>query len=161
MKRVIIRFTVLMILITTGCFLYASSPAAVTSCWETTYNKWQGCDNSYASTQTSHFYAQQTCTTLAQNNCQQYQIGSPAYSSCFDTALNACILQDQQNYDNRGSSYGTCLGIEGNGNNCIEQLESCDPARDRAAACNGVYFGSEDGDALTTCLNNSGFNQCQ
>mgnify|MGYP001478852718 CR=1 FL=1 len=74
---------------------------------------------------------------------------------------NSCMTQDWAAYNSRGSTYGTCIGLEGNGNNCIEQLEGCDPARDRAAACNGLYSGSEDGDALSVCLNNSGIWQCQ
>lgn len=161
MKKVISRLATLSVMITAGFLLYNDLPVKAASCWETAYNKWQNCDNNYSATLTTHYYSPQTCAATAQNSCQHHPPGTPAYNSCYNAAYTACIAQDQQNYDNRGSSYGSCLGFEGNGGNCVEQLESCDPARDRASACNGLYAGSEDGEALSTCLNNSGIYQCQ
>ena len=162
MKRVILRLVTLLIMVTAGVVFYYDTPVQAAACWEQVYARWQSCDNNYASTQTAHYYAPQTCANTAQNSCQQYQPGTPAYDACYDPIYNSCRTQDNQNYNNRGSSYGSCIGIEGNASNCIEQLaDGCDRARDRASACYYLYPNSDDADAYSTCLNDSGIGQCQ
>lgn len=166
MKRVILRLATLLVMVAAGVVFYYDSPVQAAACWEQVYARWQTCDNNYSNTFTAHYFAPQTCASTAQNSCQQHPQGSSAYNSCYATYNSSCITQDQQNYNNRGSAYGSCIGIEGNIGNCVEQLQfTCDDARFRAATCDNLYgYGNgenADGEAYSACINNSGIGQCQ
>ncbi len=190
MKRVISRFTILLILAAAGFLIYNESPVKAASCWETAYSKWTACDNGYSNTTyqqaTVNSYclnntasicaadADSFCASQANANCTNNsnpnQCYNNNYNSCYSSRYQSCHteteLQCRSNindaYNNRNNTYSSCLGFEGNGNNCIEQIaDSCQQARDRASSCNSVYNGSEDSDALSICLENSGVSQCQ
>lgn len=190
MKRMISRLGTLLVLLTAGCYLYASSPIAAISCWEQAYNKWMGCDGAYVNTKNLYmdrgYYcannaattcstsANTFCTAQATNSCSGHpdpqQCYNSAYSNCYLSQYQSChtstevqCLQNVENaYNGRGNSYFSCLGIEGNYGNCVEEVEfSCVEAQNRAAACYSVYSGIDDGEASATCRANSGIDQCQ
>lgn len=190
MKRMLSRIGTLLVLLGTGCFLYASSPVAVLSCWEQAYNKWMGCDGGYFNTKYQYqdrtgyctntaagacsSSTQASCNTHATNACSSdpdpvacYNYAyntcySTQYPACYDATEYNCLLSITNTYNNRGNAYSSCLGMEGNYGNCVEEVEfSCSEAQSRSAACLSAYADSEDYSAYSTCVANSGINQCQ
>lgn len=140
-------------LIAAGGFLYLtpSSEASVLSCWEQAYNKWMGCDGAYVNTKSTYADGDNYCENNAANTCSATAntyctnqansscTGNPNPQQCFNNAYNSCYLPQYQNchtstkvqclqnlqtaYNNRGNSYQSCLGFEGNYGNCVEELE--------------------------------------
>lgn len=192
MKKLIVKLASLSVLITAGWVLYVDVPseAATLSCWEQAYNKWMGCDGAYFNTknlyqdrstycdntaaQSCVISVGNTCNSAANTNCandadpqvcaQLYYATCYAatYPSCHSSAEYSCLISVTNSYDNRGNAYSTCLGMEGNYGNCIEQPEfSCTDAQNRALSCASVYSGSDDGSAYWTCRANSGIDLCQ
>ncbi len=163
MKKSIVKLGTLSVLLT-AVFLMGNNSTVEASldCWQIAYNTWQSCDSAYSDTRYAHIYAPDTCAVSSQNSCQQHAPGTPDYNACYIPAYNACIAADQTRFDDRGSTYSTCTGSEGNAGNCIEKPQGfCDDARSRAATCSSLYYKTEDSDAYTTCYNNSGIGQCE
>lgn len=169
MKRLLTRLTTLIVMTLTGWMIYADTPAsAAQDCATAVYDKWNTCDNGYSNTAQQYAirvsYCEQnapaTCPPAAEPGCAALPPSEYA-TCCLAASRAACEATVSANYDNRGSAYFTCLGIgEGNLGNCIEQIDICPAAHDRAAMCNLIYEESEDWDARNTCLANSGINQC-
>lgn len=184
------RSAMLVVFVLSGCFIYLDTPAeAALDCWQQAYNKWTGCDNAYSNTvytynnmnaycsnnaanicsASANSYCSQQATTACQGNpdpqCYTNSYNGcylSQYQSCHTQTTTQCATNVQNAYNNRGNSYGSCLGIEGNFGNCIEQVDGgCLLAQDRVTACYATYTGSEDGDALQLCILNSGIGQCQ
>ena len=190
MKRIIWKFVTLLILIMTGFLFQDNSPVKAASCWEMAYNKWMSCDNAYSNNINQHADINNYCANNSASNCSatagNYCSGQasttcasdPNYSMCYNNSYSSCYLPAYQSchtetelecrdnvdtaYNNRGSAYASCLGFEGNANNCVEQIAGfCQEANNRAAICSNLYSGSEDYDAYYTCRANSGIDQCQ
>lgn len=191
MKRIVLKLATLAVLIGSGTFLISSEPAAaaLTSCWESAYNKWNACDGAYSNTVTT-YHDSSYCTTRSASECSEiansycssqaattcsgnsnYQscynnaytsCHGAAYGNCFNTHNSACLSDNESSYNNRSNNYASCLGVEGNLGNCIEQMQNgCDAAQSRVYVCAAVYADSEDADAYWTCRSNSGIDQCQ
>lgn len=130
------------------------------------------CDNSYANTVQTYAIKTPFCELNAPSVCPyssvaacESQCGSnqnqPCYDNCCTIASRAaCEATVTANYGNRGSSYFSCMGFEGNLGNCVEQMEICPAAHGRYAECNTMYEGLDNADARNTCITNSGINQC-
>jgi len=190
MKRMIARLAILLTLSGTGFFLYSSPQAAVISCWEKAYNKWTTCDGAYSNTKNTYSDRSNYCSDNASNTCSSSSSAfcttqannacsnDPNPQQCFNNQYNSCYLSQYQSchtqttadcltnvqnaYDNRNNSYSTCLGIEGNYGNCVEELAfSCVDAQNRASDCYTVFGESDDGGAQSTCRTNSGVDNCQ
>lgn len=158
-------------------------------CAMNVYNKWNNCDNAYSTTRNNFQSMGTYCATNTASNCSVTaatyctNIANTTCSSssnpqqCFATAYNSCYLSQYQScytgnmiecqnnvtssYNNRGSSYSSCLGMEGNFGNCVQTVDFCPNAQSRANECLALYQGLDDYDAYSTCLANSGINQCQ
>ncbi|MCW5962159.1 MAG: hypothetical protein KIS76_18510 [Pyrinomonadaceae bacterium] len=189
MRKIIFKFAALFVLAGGGYLIHGGvSTEAAFACWETAYNRWMACDNGYSNTLNQYANQSNYCSTNSANNCsaiansycsQQANTSCsgnpdpacynnaynscymPYYQSCYTNDYNTCINNVNSAYSNRGNAYGSCLGFEGNGGNCIEEMDECEIARDRVSACNSLYVGIENSDALNTCLNNSGISQCE
>ena len=205
MKRILLKFLTLAILLTAGILFQTSTTveaAANLSCWEKAFNQFMTCDNAYYNTrnnfgtansrinycngQPSHqcsAIANSYCTSQANSSCAQYidnasgtnnsnyqACYNQSYSSCYMSRYQFCAQQDflkcmsdaEKSYDARGSDFAHCLsGPEGNASICVEQMEHCPNAQQRASECYSQYGSSEDSEARNTCLNNSGIWQCQ
>lgn len=192
MKRTVLKLGSLSVLAAATWFFYLGSPAeaAVLSCWEQAYNKWMSCDGAYLNTKYLYIGGASYCTNSATTICSSTAntfcttqatsacANDPNPQQCFNSTYNNCYLQQYQdchlptaleclqvlqtNYNNRAEAYQRCLGIEGNYNNCVEELEfSCIDAQNRASACNTVYSESDDGDVQALCRATSGIDQCQ
>jgi hypothetical protein len=159
MKRIFLKFATLLVLITAVFLLQDNVKVkAAASCWEAAYSKWQGCENGYSAIKYDHIYVESNCATQANNACPN----DPYPSSCYVTQYNACVTADQSRYDNRGNTYNNCMGSEGTGSTCVEQLSgTCSLANDRAATCSNLYSGSEDYEAFDKCRAESGIDRCQ
>ncbi len=190
MKRILVRFSMLAVLVATGSFLYLETPADASAvemaCWEQAYNKWMNCDTAYSNTLTQYDLSPTTCANSATTACtadaNTYCLaqatsqcnGDPVcentvftgcysgrYNSCYSAANTSCMANAQTAYNNRGTAYGSCLGIEGNFGNCIEQVDGgCMLAQDRVATCAALYQGIDNYDAYSTCITASGINRC-
>jgi len=169
MKRILVRFSILVVLVVTGCFLYLDVPVSgAGDCAMTVYSKWMSCDNSYANTAQQYAIREQYCWMNAPSTCPNAQTEifcaanpSTYTSCCMAASLAACDANITSTYDNRGSSYSSCMGIEGNFGNCIEQVaDFCLDAQNRVSVCLSVYDGEDNSEARSTCIANSGINQC-
>lgn len=158
MKRIMLKFATLFVLVAAGFLIQDNTPVKATSCWEAAYSKWQGCENGYSTIKYNHIYADSNCVTQATNECAS----DPNPSACYSTQYSACIAAEQSTYDNRGFTYADCMGSENTGATCVEQLEgTCSLARDRAATCSSLYNNSDDFDAYFTCYSESGISACE
>jgi hypothetical protein len=158
----------------------AAAPAPVMACWEQAFNKWSTCDGAYSNTRylqatsstycasnsaatcsvTSSSYCSSQASTTCANNPNPSTCYNNAYNNCYTPQYQTCHTQTQADcvdnintaYDNRGSDYGSCMGIEGNLGNCIEQMEDvCTDAINRAYSCATIYGDPEDADAYSAC----------
>ncbi len=169
MKRLMVRFAALAVITLTGCFLYLDSPAiAAMDCATAVYNKWNTCDNSYSNTAGQYAIRQAYCVQNAPAECPAAAepscaaLPSSEYANCcLASSRSACEATISANYENRGSSYFSCMGFEGNFGNCIEQVaDFCLEAQGRVSTCNSIYEGLDNSEARSTCIANSGINQC-
>lgn len=190
MKKLLMRFSMLFVLVMTGVLGYFDAPAfGAFDCGMAAYNKWSGCDSAYSTTLYTYHTrvnycdnnASTVCSAIAHNYCHQQATGAcqgNSNPSCYNSSYNGCYMSQYQSchtqtnaqchdnvgnaYNNRGNAYGSCLGIEGNYGNCIEQLDGeCTTARGRAQACNDLYPGLENMEARATCILNSGVDRCE
>jgi hypothetical protein len=185
MKRLVLRFAALAVLVLSGALLFSnqlpSRASSRTSCWEDAYNKWNECDGAYSNTVGTYDIQGSYCTWENTTTCSSADnttcnatataacTNSPNPSACFDAAhdsccsshnYNNCITTVNDNYSNRNNAYTSCLGMEGNLGNCIEQMQNgCDSAASRVSICATIY--AEDYEAYTICRANTGIDQCQ
>src|SRR5690606_5492948 len=139
-RRVLIRFSMLAVLMIAGGVLYLDTNASASGdCAMTVFNKWMACDNSYAGT--AQLYAIRTphCVQTAPSTCppaaEEFCASLPPWDyagCCLAASRAACEATISTNYDNRGSSYFSCMGFEGNLGNCVEQMDICTDAYLRA-----------------------------
>lgn len=125
------------------------------------------CDNSYANTVQTYAIKTPFCEQNAPAVCPYASVAycqsrppSEYDACCLSASRSACEATVTANYGNRGSSYFSCMGLEGNLGNCVEQMEICPAAHGRYAECNTMYEGLDNADARNTCITNSGINQC-
>lgn len=190
MKRLLVRFSMLGVLVMTGWFLYLDKPVSgAFDCGMAAYNKWQGCDNAYSSTVyiynnmgsycdnnsanvcsvAAHSFCQQQATTACQGNPDPACYNSTdnacywdRYQSCNTQTTVLCHDNVQNAYSNRGNAYGSCMSAGANYSTCIEQLDGeCSVARSRAQECAIIYAGEDDWGAKSTCILNSGVHLCE
>lgn len=192
MKRIIRKLTILVFLVTAGFLIADRNPTsyAMTSCWEIAFDRWNTCDNAYSNTVSNHTMINNYCDTNTASNCSATAhsycdaqansacSSSPTPQTCYNQSYNNCYMSQYQSchtttqqqcydnvnnaYDNRGNAYASCMGFEGNGGNCIEQMDQCDIARQRRDQCNLSYNQDPDYyDGYYTCLANSGIWQCE
>ena len=159
MQRLLSRFMVLLLLVTTGCLLYAS-PKKADSCWETALSKWDSCDSGYTATvirwdTTTHTT---TCTSQAEGICHT----SNHSVACFVSQFDSCQSALNNEWDSRATTYGDCLGADGNANNCLADVEfDCGAAEARNESSAAQYDGSDNLGARLDCRAASGVDSCQ
>jgi hypothetical protein len=160
-------------------FFYLDRPVSgAFDCATTVYNKWSTCDTAYSNTasqysnRTSYCVANapSTCPAISESTCDFLAIGhcanDPNPQACYDLDYAACCKSASEaaceatlaaNYNNRGNSYFSCMGFEGNFGNCIEEVaDFCLDAQNRVSECSSIYPGFENSSARSTCIANSG-----
>ena len=174
MKRILFRMFVVLFLTLASLFFYLDRPVSgAFDCATSVYNKWTSCDNAYGNTAQQYTvrssYCEQTapsaCPSAAQAGCA---LNPSTYATCCEAASRAaCEATITTTYDNRGSSYFSCMGMGntgfggGNFSICVEQVAGfCLEAQGRVTVCNAIYSGEDDADAKSVCLANSGIDQC-
>lgn len=169
--RTLVRFLMLMVLTVTTGLVYMETPvSAARDCATAVFNKWTTCDNAYASTAQQYAIRTPHCVQTAPSACPNQttetycsSLDPSQYAGCCLAASRAsCENAITATYDGRGSSYGSCMEFGGNYGNCIEEVaDFCLDAQGRNSVCAALYEGTEDFDARSTCIANSGVDLCQ
>lgn len=173
MKRLVVRFSLLTVLFAGVVFFYMeTSVTCGPDCAMSVFTKWNSCDNSYSETSQQYALRVSYCELNAPSVCPDQSSATLCGDSCngnqqcFDTCClaasrSACQATLTMNYNNRGSSYFSCMGLGGNFGNCIEQVaDFCVEAQNRVSICNAMYEGLENSEARSTCVANSGIDHC-
>lgn len=171
MKRIMLKFATLLVLVTAGFLVNDNSPVKAASCWETAYNKWMSCDNSYSNTVYQHTYVDNNnnniycqnnstsnCSASAANFCSSQAsttcANDPNYSTCYNNSYSSCYLPAYQSCHT--STYDECAtNVETRYNNRGSAYVSCLGAEGNATSCVEQLAGfcQDANDRAASCSN--------
>ena len=162
MIKLVGRIMILLVISSSGYYIYADRNESSSSCWQTALSKWTSCDSAYSGTVNNYFALQGSaprpiCSSSADAACTS----DPYPSQCWTNAYNACAVAINSAWNSRATSYGDCLGGDGNANFCVEDPEfNCGEAAGRNEACGEAYGGTDNLGAKLACRSASGVDSC-
>ena len=163
MKRLITRFSILVLLSAAALWISTTNDARTLSCISPSqmWDAMATCDGAFWTGASPHYdvinHNPNHCHTEAANACQNLW-GQPGYSNCYSNAYNSCVTSAQNSYYTAIDNYGSCLTAAVNPD-CFEVPEFCPGAIQRASECEAL--ANEDCCAYSDCLSASGVWRCQ
>jgi hypothetical protein len=163
MRRILTRFSILLVLATALLWISSTNDARAFDCVNLSamWDEMGACDSGFWTGASPYHDVvnnnPDNCDTQAANQCQSL-LGQPGYAVCYSTAYSNCVNTVETNYYEALSTYSSCLN-EAVNPSCFEELEFCPGAIDRANQC--AAFENEECCAYSDCLSASGIWQCQ